>query len=148
MTEKNFMNVHTGFIYNLISDVAELWVDFLSNIQSTILPLIIGIISFLIMVCKQSVVIEIFVIIISTIAIFIKYKMMKNRQKYDKESRNKYSKYVAIFMDFVQNLATVKKLNLRKFCNNKIEEKAIDYNKTKKSVKQKIEWSHIHELPK
>ena len=40
MTEKSFMNVHTGFIYNLINDVAELWVDFLSNIQNTILPLI------------------------------------------------------------------------------------------------------------
>ena len=132
MTEKNFMNVHTGFIYNLISDVAELWVDFLSNIQNTILPLIIGIISFLIMVCKQSVVIGLFAIIISTIAIFIKYKMMKDRQKYDKESRNKYSKYTAIFVDFVQNLATVKKLNLRKFCNDKIEEKVDDYNKTKK----------------
>ena len=78
MTEKSFMNVHTGFIYNLINDVAELWVDFLSNIQNTILPLIIGIISFLIMVCKQSVVIGIFAIIISTIAIFIKYKMMKD----------------------------------------------------------------------
>lgn len=132
MTEKSFMNVHTGFIYNLISDVAELWVDFLSNIQNTILPLIIGIISFLIMVCKQSVIIGIIAIIISTIAIFIKYKMMKDRQKYDKESRKKYSKYVAIFMDFVQNLATVKKLNLKKFCNDKIEEKADDYNKTKK----------------
>ena len=132
MTEKNFMNIHTGFIYNLISDVSELWVSFLSNIQNTILPLIIGIISFLIMVCKQSVIIGIFAIIISTIAIFIKYKMMKDRQEYDRESRKKYSKYVAIFMDFVQNLATVKKLNLKKFCNNKIEEKANDYNKTKK----------------
>lgn len=133
MTEKKFVDVHTGFIYNLISDVAELWVDFLRNIQNTVLPLIIGITSFLIMVCNQSIVIGIFAIIISAIAIFIKYKMMKDRQKYDKESRNKYSKYVAIFMDFVQNLATVKKLNLRKFCNDKIEEKVNDYNKTKKT---------------
>lgn len=132
MTEKNFTNVHTGFIYNLISDVAELWVNFVSNIQNTILPLIIGIISFLIMVCKQSITIGIFAIIISGIAILVKYKMMKDRQKYDKESREKYSKYVAIFMDFVQNLATVKKLNLKRFSNNKIDEKINDYSKTKK----------------
>ncbi len=132
MTEENIANVHTGFVYNLISDVAELWVSFLSNIQNTILPLIFGIVSFLIMVCKQSIFIGISVIIVSSISIFIKYKMMKARQKYDKESRNKYSKYVAIFMDFVQNLATVKRLSLKNFCNAKIDEKANDYNQSKK----------------
>ncbi len=132
MTEKNFSEVHTGYIYNLISDVGELWVDYLSNIQNIILPLIIGIISFFIMVCKQSFIIGIFAIIISTLAVLIKYKMLKNRQKYDKESRNRYSKYVAIFMDFVQNLATVKKLNLRNFCNKKINEKINDFSKVKK----------------
>lgn len=132
MTEKKFVNVHTGYIYNLISDVAKLWVNFLDNTKNTVLPLIIGIISFFIMVCKQSVIIGIFAIIISSIAILVKYKMMKDRQKYDRESRNKYSKYVAIFVDFVQNLGTVKKLNLRNFCNEKIEEKAKDYNKSKK----------------
>lgn len=92
MTENKFNEVHTGFINSLINDVSELWVDFLSNIQNTTLPLIIGI----------------FAVLISFVAILVKYKMMKDRQKYDKESRKKYSKYVAIFTDFVQNLATVK----------------------------------------
>lgn len=132
MTEKNFLEIHTGYIYNLISDVGELWVDYLSNIQNTTLPLIIGIISFFIMVCKQSFLIGVFAIIISTLAVLIKYKMLKNRQKYDKESRSRYSKYVAIFMDFVQNLATVKKLNLKNFCNKKIDEKVNDFSNIKK----------------
>lgn len=132
MTEKEFVNVHTGFIYNLISDVAKLWVNFLDNTKNTILPLFIGIISFFVMVCKQSVVIGIFAIIISSIAVSVKYKMMRNRQKYDKESRNKYSRYVAIFVDFVQNLGTIKKLNLKNFCNEKMEEKAKEYNKSKR----------------
>lgn len=132
MTEKKFNEIHTGYIYNLISDVAELWVDFLSNMQNTTLPLILGIISFFIMVCNQSIIIGILAIVISAIAIFIKYKMQKNRQKYDKESRKKYSKYVAIFMDFIQNLATVKKLNLNNFCNKKINDQVKDYSKTKR----------------
>ena len=132
ITTKKVSEIHTGYIYNLISDVAELWIDFLSNIQNTILPLVLGIISFLIMAYKQSVLVGLLILILSTIAVLIKYKMTKDRQKYEKESRDKYSKFTATLIDFVQNLTTVKKLDLKDFCNDKIDKDVVSYHKVKK----------------
>ena len=132
ITAKKSTELHTGYLYNLISDVSELWVDFLSNIQNTILPLGMGIISFLIMAYRQSLFVGLIILIVSSIAVLIKYKMTKNRQKYDKKSREEYSKYTGTLIDFVQNLNTIKKLDLKKFCNDKIDEKVAIYNKSKK----------------
>ncbi len=132
ITAKKVSEIHTGYIYNLISDVAELWIDFLANIQNTILPLVLGIISFLIMAYKQSILVGILIVMVSTIAVLIKYKMTKDRQKYDIASREEYSKFTATLIDFVQNLTTVKKLDLKDFCNDKIDDKVLSYNRCKK----------------
>ena len=132
ITAKKVTEIHTGYIYNLISDVSELWIDFLANIQNTILPLCMGIISFLFMAYRQSLLVGLIIVIVSSIAVLIKYKMTRNRQQYDKKSREEYSKFTATLIDFVQNLGTIRKLDLKKFCNDKIDEKAVTYNKVKK----------------
>ena len=132
MTMERIQNTHTGFIHNLISETASLFVDVSYYFEISIVPLIIGITSILFMVCKQSVLTGIICIVISALAVFLKYKMMKNKQKFDKEVRNKRSKYNATLIDFIQNIVAVRKLNIGKFCYKKIDQNSEEYLKATK----------------
>lgn len=85
--------------------------------EISVIPLIIGGTSILIIVCKQSVLTGIICIFISAIAVYLKYKMIKNKQKYQKKVNEAESKYNATFVDFIQNIIAVRKLNISKFCN-------------------------------
>lgn len=124
---KNGSEIHTGYIYNLIKDVAVLAEDWLKNMEETVLPLVIGTISFLIMACTQSVLMGAICIGISIFAVLLKYRMMLKRQEYDKNTRISYSKYVGLFIDFVQNISIIRKLNLNNFCSNKMEIQIQDF---------------------
>ncbi len=132
MTMEKIQNTHTGFIHNLISETARLFVDVTYFFEISIVPLIIGMTSILFMVCKQSVLTGIICIVISALAVFLKYKMMKNKQKFDKEVRSQRSKYNATLIDFIQNIVTVRKLNIGKFCYRKIDENSEEYLKATK----------------
>ena len=132
MTMEKIQNTHTGFIHNLISETASLFVDVSYYFEISIVPLVIGITSVLFMVCKQSVLTGIICMVISALAVFLKYKMMKNKQKFDKEVRNKRSKYNATLIDFIQNIVAVRKLNIGKFCYRKIDENSEEYLKVTK----------------
>ena len=133
MTMEKIQNTHTGFIHNLISETANLFVDVTYYFEISIVPLIIGVTSILFMVCKQSVLTGIVCILISALAVFLKYKMMKNKQKYDKEVRSKRSKYNATLIDFIQNIVAVRKLNIGRFCYRKIDENSEEYLKATKT---------------
>ncbi len=73
------------------------------------------------MVCRQSIITGIICIIISTLAVVLKYKMIKNRQVYQKKTNEAESRYNATFIDFIQNIIAVRKLNIGDFCNKKID---------------------------
>ena len=126
-------NTHTGYIYKLISNVSLYFFEIILNFQISVIPLIIGGISILLMICKQSFITGIICIVISTLAVFIKYKMIKKRQKYQQKVNDSESRYSATLIDFIQNIIAVKRLNIQKFCENKIEtysEKYLDDTKT------------------
>ena len=84
------------------------------------------------MICKESILTGIVCIIISALAVFTKYKMIKNKQIYQKKTNEAESKYNATFIDFIQNIIAVRKLNIGDFCNKKINENADNYLKATK----------------
>lgn len=127
MSSKNLADVHTGYMQNLIFDVSNGFLDIMWFIINSVIGFVIGITTFLIMACRQSIWTGIVCIILIALATFCKYKMIKNRQKYEKQTRAKKSESMAMFIDFVQNIITVKKLNIRKYCLNKISEKNDEY---------------------
>lgn len=129
MSTNKINQTHTGYIYNLIKDASTCFANLLWFIGDTILALIIATISFLYMACKQSVFMGIVCIVICFFAVYTKYILRIRRKKYDKELRNRHSKYVATFIDFIQNITTVRKLNISKFCNNEIDKKVDTYKK-------------------
>lgn len=60
--------------------------------------------------------------------------MLKNRQKYQRKANEAESKYNAIYVDFIQNIAAIKKLSISKFCNRKLTESSEKYLKDKTYV--------------
>ena len=137
MTMEKVVNTHTGYIRTLITEVSSLLVDLTWYFEVSVIPLIIGGISILSMVCKQSFLTGILFIIIASLAVSIKYIMLKKNKIYDKAVRSKNSKYNATFVDFVQNTIAVRKLNISPFCNRKLNESSQDYiNSTKQNVKK------------
>lgn len=132
MTMKKIAETHTGYIHTLILEVSDLFMDLIWFFAISVIPLIIGATSILVMVCKQSIITGIICLVIGALAVYLKYKMMNKKQKYDKEVRKEKSKYNASFVDFVQNIITVRKLNIGKFCDEKIDENSKAYLKKTK----------------
>ena len=137
MTMEQIANTHTGYIHKLITNVSMYFFDVTWQFQTSVIPLIIGGIAILTMVCKQSILTGIICIIISILAVYLKYKMIKNKQVYQKQTNEAESKYNATFIDFIQNIITVRKLNIGKFCENKINKNAEEYLKATKINEKK-----------
>ena len=132
MTSEQQNNIHTGYIYKLITNVSAYFFDAIWYFMVSVIPVAIGGVSIFYMVCKQSLLTGIICIVISMLAVFLKYKLLKIRQEYQKKSNEAQSKYNAIYVDFIQNITAVKKLSIREFCNKKLEETSNKYLKVKK----------------
>ena len=137
MTMEKISNTHTGYIHTIIKEISELFFEMIWQFEISVIPLVIGGISILGMVCKQSIWTGIICIFISVATVYLKYKMMKDKQKYEKEVRKKRSRYNATFVDFIQNIIAVRKLNISKFCNTKIQENSEEYLKATKINEKK-----------
>ena len=68
-------------------------------------------------------------ITICAIAVYLKYYLRLKRKEYDKELRKRHSKYVATLIDFIQNITTVRKLNIGRFCDDKLDNQVSSYKK-------------------
>lgn len=132
MTMEQISNTHTGYIHKLITNVSFYFVEMIWQLESSVIPIIIGGTAIIIMVCKQSIITGIICIIISIVAVILKYKMIKNNQIYLEKTNEKESKYNATFIDFIQNIIAVRKLNIGKFCERKINENSEQYLKATK----------------
>lgn len=137
MTMEQISNTHTGYIHKLITNLSFYFFEMIWQFEISVIPLIIGGTSILIMVCKQSIITGIICIVISTLAVIFKYKMIKNKQVYQKKTNEAESRYTATFIDFIQNIIAVRKLNIGDFCNKKINENSDEYLKATKLNERK-----------
>lgn len=137
MTMEQISNTHTGYIHKLITNLSFYFFEMIWQFEISVIPLIIGGTSILIMVCRQSIITGIVCIVISTLAVIFKYKMIKNKQVYQKKTNETESRYNATFIDFIQNIIAVRKLNIGDFCNKKINENSDEYLKATKLNERK-----------
>lgn len=144
MTMEQISNTHTGYIHKLITNVSFYFFEMTWQFESSVIPLIIGGISILVMVCRQSIITGIICIIVSILAVMLKYKMIKNKQVYQEKANEAESKYNATFVDFIQNVIAIRKLNIGDFCNKKINENAEEYlEATKVNVRKRTNANGI-----
>lgn len=137
MTMEQISNTHTGYIHKLITNLSFYFFEMIWQFEISVIPLIIGGTSILIMVCRQSIITGIVCIVISILAVIFKYKMIKNKQVYQKKTNEAESRYNATFIDFIQNIIAVRKLNIGDFCNKKINENSDEYLKATKLNERK-----------
>ena len=137
MNMKQISNIHTGYIHKLITNVSRYFFEMAWQFEVSVIPLIIGETSIVIMICKESILTGIICIIISALAVFTKYRMIRNMQKYQKNVNEASSKYNAKFVDFIQNIIAVRKLNIGDFCEDKITENSNEYLKATKINERK-----------
>ena len=137
MTMKQISNTHTGYIHKLITNLSLYFSNIIWQFEISVIPLIIGGTSILIIVCEQSIITGVICIIISALAVILKYKMLKNNKKYQKKTNEAESRYNASLIDFIQNIISVRKLNIGNFCNKKIDNNAKEYLKFTKINEKK-----------
>ena len=137
MPIQQISNTHTGYIHKLITNVSNYFFELTWQFETSVIPAVIGGISIFVMVCKQSIITGIICIGISALAVIAKYRMIKNKQIYQEKVNKAESKYNATFIDFIQNIIAVRKLNIGQFCNRKITENSKEYLKATKINERK-----------
>ena len=121
----NMAKYHTAYIQRTIMMTSAMFLSLLEMIITALLPLLIGIISFLIMAFKASYLMAFVSIFIFITAFIIRYKMQKNRMKYTEDMYNAAGEFDASYDDFTQNVFTVIRLHADNFVfkhlNNKLD---------------------------
>ena len=110
MTMEKIAETHTGYIHTLILEVSDLFMNLVWLFSISVLPLIIGTTSILLMVCKQSIITGIICLVIGFLAVYLKYKMMNKKQKYDKQVRKKKIKIQCNIYRFCSKYYNSKKI--------------------------------------
>lgn len=123
----NLNEMHTGFLYNLIDKTGFSFYRIIDGFLECYLPLIIGVVAFVYMTVKQSLVLGLISLVIFIIAVAIRYFMTKNREKIKKELHRKHSLYNGSFIDFSSNVLTVKKLHIEDFAKKTLNEKSEEF---------------------
>lgn len=112
---RNMSEYHTAYIQRTITMTSAMFLALLEMIITALLPLLIGIISYLIMAFKASPLMAIISIVIFITAFIARYKMQKNRMKYTEDMYKAAGEFDSSYDDFIQNIFTIIRLHADKF---------------------------------
>ena len=126
---KNMSKYHTAYIQRTIMMTSSMFLALLEMVITALLPLLIGIISYLIMAFKTSQLMAIISIFIFIIAFIVRYKMQKNRMKYTEDMYNSAGEFDSSYDDFTQNIFTVIRLHADRFVFNHLNLKLANFIK-------------------
>ena len=123
MNPKNIGKYHTGYIQNCISQTSEEYACFFETITDNFIPLFVGLISFVYMALKQSLLVGGILLLLFIITFIVRAKQTKEKGKYLDKFHKTTSSYRATLIDFIQNVFTVIKLDVKDFSNKVIKRK-------------------------
>ena len=123
MNAKNINKHHSGYIQSLIERTSQDYAIIIETFLYNVLPLMIGLISFIYMAFSQSIVVALSCVLVLGLAFIVRYYMQKNKKKYSKILGEARSNYDGLLIDFIANIFTVIKLDASHFTKNKLEEK-------------------------
>jgi len=122
MKPSKINQVHNGFLKKQIDIISEEAEEFIEYIFETVNGFGISIIIFLIQVINQD--FKMFLICLAMVICMVLYNIWLGK-KYvavQKGYNDSYSRYNSTYVDFLQNIKTVKRLNATKYANSKNEE--------------------------
>ena len=120
---ENLTKYHSGYIQSIIERTSQDYAIILENTIYDYIPLIIGLISFIYMSCKQSIILGLICITIFLLAFIVRFYMQRNRRATRKQMSISQASYNGTLIDFIQNIFTVIKLSAEKFTNDRLIEK-------------------------
>ena len=123
MKPSNIGKFHTGYIQNCISQTSGEYACFFETITDNFIPLIVGLISFIFMALKQSIFVGGILLLLFIITFVVRAKQTKEKGKYLDKFHKSTNSYGATLIDFIQNIFTVIKLDVREFSNKVIKRK-------------------------
>ncbi len=122
MKPNKLNQVHNGFLKKQIDIISEEAEEFMEYIFETVNGFFISIVIFLIEVINQD--FNMFWICLSMVCCMVLYNIWLGKRYVvvQEKYNNSYSKYNSTYVDFLQNIKTVKRLNATKYANYKNEE--------------------------
>lgn len=113
--------VHNGFLKKQIDIISTEAAEFMEYVFETVNGFTISIVIFLIQVKNQD--FNMFLICLGIIFLIIIYNIWVGKKSVmvQEEYNDQYSKYNSTYVDFLQNIKTVKRLNATKYANYKNE---------------------------
>lgn len=114
--------VHNGFLKKQIDIISEEAEEFLESIYETVSGFSVSVVMFLVQVINQDV--KMFFICLAMLLGMVIYNLWlgKSFVSVQEDYNEIYSKYNSTYVDFLQNIKTVKRLNASKFASNKNEQ--------------------------
>lgn len=114
--------IHNGFLKKQIDIISEESAEFMEYIFETVNGFGISIVIFLIQVKNQD--FNMFLLCLGMVSLIVLYNIWIGKKSVIAQERynDKYSKYNSTYVDFLQNIKTVKRLNATKYANLKNEE--------------------------
>lgn len=114
--------VHNGFLKKQIDIISNEAIEFMEYIFETVNGFTISIVIFLIQVKNQD--FSVFLLCLGMVSLILLYNVWIGKKSVivQEEYNNQYSKYNSTYVDFLQNIKTVKRLNATKYANYKNEE--------------------------
>lgn len=122
MKPSKLNQVHNGFLKKQIDIISEEAEEFVEYVFETVNGFLISIVIFLIEVINQD--FYMFWICLAMVICMVLYNVWLGK-KYvvvQEKYNDSYSKYNSTYVDFLQNIKTVKRLNATKYANSKNEE--------------------------
>ena len=123
MSPKNIGKYHTGYIQNCISQTSGEYACFFETITDNFIPLFVGLVSFVYMALKQSLFVGGILLLLFIITFIVRAKQTKEKGKYLDKFHKTTNSYGATLIDFIQNIFTVIKLDVKEFSNKVIKRK-------------------------
>lgn len=122
MKPNKLNKIHNGFLKKQIDIISEEAQEFIEYIFETVNGFVISIVIFLIQVINQD--LKMFPICLIMVICMVLYNVWigKRYVVVQEKYNNSYSKYNSIYVDFLQNIRTVKRLSASKYANSKNEE--------------------------
>jgi len=123
MEPKNIGKYHTGYIQNAISNTAVEYACFFETILDELIPVIVGLTSFIIVALNQSFLIGSIMLALFVITFIVRVRQTKQKAPYLEKFGNSRASYYATLVDFIQNIFSVIKLDAKEFSNKVIGKK-------------------------
>lgn len=139
MEISNTDTIHTGFIKKQIDDITDESVQFFDEIMMTVNGFVVAISIFLIQVWFQSIIMFVICTIFIGLIVLYNFVITKKNILIQEDYNTKNASYNSVYVDFLNNIKTIKFFNVSKYANEK-------FTNSKKILKKPLKKANFFNM--